>query len=160
MSCHKLVRYSTYIWDSSSTPCLPHTTHVQAQGPKSASANDSCRAANILRSCSGSEPVVPVRAATVRGDSQEVCDGPNGTSWAGEGDERHLWRGALLADARYVMNLTVYLGGYANGGVFAVSLPQMVASSSMDGESVALLRDYVNELLQYVMDSVIHLAAC
>ena len=30
-----------------------------------------------------------------------------------------------------------------------VSLPQMVGSSSMDGESVVLLRDYVNELLQY-----------
>ncbi len=29
-----------------------------------------------------------------------------------------------------------------------VSLPQMVASSSMDGESVGLLRDYANELLQ------------
>ncbi|PIL32673.1 hypothetical protein GSI_05377 [Ganoderma sinense ZZ0214-1] len=32
-----------------------------------------------------------------------------------------------------------------------VSLPQMVASSSMDGESVALLRDYVNELLQWMV---------
>lgn len=28
-----------------------------------------------------------------------------------------------------------------------VSLPQMVASSTMDGESVTLVRDYVNELL-------------
>ena len=35
-----------------------------------------------------------------------------------------------------------------------VSLPQMVASSSMDGESVALLRDYVNELLQCVSSKV------
>ncbi|KAI0740407.1 MRG-domain-containing protein [Earliella scabrosa] len=32
-----------------------------------------------------------------------------------------------------------------------VSLPQMVASSSMDGESVGLLRDYVNELLQWMV---------
>lgn len=31
----------------------------------------------------------------------------------------------------------------------AVSLPQMVANSSLDAESVALVRDYVNELLQY-----------
>ena len=37
-----------------------------------------------------------------------------------------------------------------DGGALAVSLPQMVASSSMDGESVGLLRDYVNELLQCV----------
>ncbi len=34
------------------------------------------------------------------------------------------------------------------GLVPTVSLPQMVATSSMDGESVGLLRDYVNELLQ------------
>ena len=34
--------------------------------------------------------------------------------------------------------------------IWVVSMPQMVASSSMDGESVGLLRDYVNELLQYV----------
>ncbi|EIW52852.1 MRG-domain-containing protein [Trametes versicolor FP-101664 SS1] len=33
-----------------------------------------------------------------------------------------------------------------------VSLPQMVASSSMDGESVGLLREYVNELLQWMAD--------
>ena len=32
--------------------------------------------------------------------------------------------------------------------ICVVSMPQMVASSSMDGESVGLLRDYVNELLQ------------
>ncbi|KAI0643206.1 MRG-domain-containing protein [Trametes meyenii] len=32
-----------------------------------------------------------------------------------------------------------------------VSLPQMVASSSMDGESVGLLREYVNELLQWLV---------
>ncbi|KAH9939705.1 MRG-domain-containing protein [Epithele typhae] len=32
-----------------------------------------------------------------------------------------------------------------------VSLPQMVASSSMDGESVGLLREYVNELLQWML---------
>ena len=31
-----------------------------------------------------------------------------------------------------------------------VSLPQMVASSTMDPESVALVRDYVNELMVYV----------
>lgn len=32
----------------------------------------------------------------------------------------------------------------------AVSLPQMVASSHMDAESVALVRDYANELMVYV----------
>ncbi|CDO76905.1 hypothetical protein BN946_scf184594.g12 [Trametes cinnabarina] len=32
-----------------------------------------------------------------------------------------------------------------------VALPQMVASSSMDGESVGILRDYVNELLQWMV---------
>ncbi|KAF8621715.1 hypothetical protein AX15_007575 [Amanita polypyramis BW_CC] len=32
-----------------------------------------------------------------------------------------------------------------------VSLPQMIANSSLDAESVALVRDYVNELLQYVL---------
>ncbi|KAI0665480.1 MRG-domain-containing protein [Trametes maxima] len=32
-----------------------------------------------------------------------------------------------------------------------VSLPQMVGSSSMDGESVGLLREYVNELLQWLV---------
>ncbi|KAF8638128.1 hypothetical protein AX17_002427 [Amanita inopinata Kibby_2008] len=32
-----------------------------------------------------------------------------------------------------------------------VSLPQMIASSSLDTESVALVRDYVNELLQYIL---------
>ncbi|KAI0808081.1 MRG-domain-containing protein [Fomes fomentarius] len=32
-----------------------------------------------------------------------------------------------------------------------VSLPQMVASSSMDSESVGLLRDYANELLQWMV---------
>lgn len=31
-----------------------------------------------------------------------------------------------------------------------MSLPQMVASSTMDPESVALVRDYVNELMVYV----------
>lgn len=30
----------------------------------------------------------------------------------------------------------------------AVSLPGMMASSSLDPESVALVRDYVNELLE------------
>ena len=39
-----------------------------------------------------------------------------------------------------------------------VSLPQMVASSSMDGESVGLLRDYVNELLQCVPSKVTQLS--
>ncbi|KAI0739504.1 MRG-domain-containing protein [Daedaleopsis nitida] len=33
-----------------------------------------------------------------------------------------------------------------------VTLPQMVASSSMDGESVSLLRDYANELLQWMVN--------
>lgn len=32
-----------------------------------------------------------------------------------------------------------------------VSLPQMVASSTMDAESVGLVRDYVNELLTCVV---------
>ena len=32
----------------------------------------------------------------------------------------------------------------------AVSLPQMVASSTMDAESVGLVRDYANELMAYV----------
>lgn len=32
-----------------------------------------------------------------------------------------------------------------------VSLPQMVSSSTMDAESVGLVRDYVNELLMYVV---------
>lgn len=32
----------------------------------------------------------------------------------------------------------------------AVSMPQIVANSTMDAESVALVRDYVNELLQCV----------
>ena len=35
-------------------------------------------------------------------------------------------------------------------GFVSVSLPQMVASSTMDGESVILVRDYVNELLSWV----------
>ena len=34
-----------------------------------------------------------------------------------------------------------------------VSLPQMVASSTMDPESVGLLRDYVNKLFEYVLES-------
>ena len=34
-----------------------------------------------------------------------------------------------------------------------VSLPQMVASSTMDPESVGLLRDYVNKLFEYVFVS-------
>ncbi|KAG1871798.1 MRG-domain-containing protein [Suillus subalutaceus] len=33
-----------------------------------------------------------------------------------------------------------------------VSLPQMVASSTMDAESVGLVRDYVNELLTFMMN--------
>ncbi|KAI5999051.1 MRG-domain-containing protein [Pisolithus albus] len=33
-----------------------------------------------------------------------------------------------------------------------VSLPQMVASSTMDGESVGLVKDYVNELLVFLVD--------
>ncbi|KAH7903000.1 MRG domain-containing protein [Hygrophoropsis aurantiaca] len=33
-----------------------------------------------------------------------------------------------------------------------VSLPQMVASSTMDAESVALVRDYVNELLTFMVN--------
>lgn len=32
-----------------------------------------------------------------------------------------------------------------------VSLPGMIAQSSLDPESVGLVRDYVNELLQYVV---------
>lgn len=31
-----------------------------------------------------------------------------------------------------------------------VSLPQMVAGSTMDAESIGLVKDYVNELLWYV----------
>ncbi|KAI6127145.1 MRG-domain-containing protein [Pisolithus sp. B1] len=33
-----------------------------------------------------------------------------------------------------------------------VSLPQMVANSTMDGESVGLVKDYVNELLVFLVD--------
>ncbi|KAF8350331.1 MRG-domain-containing protein [Amanita rubescens] len=38
-----------------------------------------------------------------------------------------------------------------------VSLPQMIANSSLDAESVALVRDYVNELLQYILRERDHL---
>lgn len=34
--------------------------------------------------------------------------------------------------------------------VLIVSLPQMIAFSALDGESIFLIRDYVNELLVYV----------
>lgn len=36
-----------------------------------------------------------------------------------------------------------------------VSLPNMVASSTMDPESVGLVRDYVNELMAYVFHRII-----
>lgn len=32
---------------------------------------------------------------------------------------------------------------------FLVSLPQMIATTSLDSESVLLIRDYVNELMVY-----------
>jgi len=38
-----------------------------------------------------------------------------------------------------------------------VSLPQMVANSSLDAESATLVRDYVNELLQYILRERDHL---
>ena len=37
--------------------------------------------------------------------------------------------------------------GKMTDGFVSVSLPQMVAGSTMDGESAILVRDYVNELL-------------
>ena len=41
-----------------------------------------------------------------------------------------------------------------------VSLPQMIAFSALDGESIFLLRDYINELLLYVVHRDIHRSYC
>ncbi|KIL58632.1 hypothetical protein M378DRAFT_86233 [Amanita muscaria Koide BX008] len=41
--------------------------------------------------------------------------------------------------------------------MIAVSLPQMIGTSSLDAESAVLVRDYVNELLQYILRERDHL---
>jgi hypothetical protein len=35
----------------------------------------------------------------------------------------------------------------------SVAMPQIVASSSMDAESITIVREYVNELMAYVLNS-------
>lgn len=57
----------------------------------------------------------------------------------------HLLRmlGEILSAWRYQRQLIIYNN--------LVSLPQMVASSTMDAESIGLVRDYVNELMTCVV---------
>jgi mortality factor 4-like protein 1 len=57
----------------------------------------------------------------------------------------HLLR--MLGEILYAWRYRRQLISYYN----LVSLPQMVASSTMDAESIGLVRDYVNELMTCVV---------
>lgn len=62
----------------------------------------------------------------------------------------HIWRRTLITNAR----LVPFDWRSASIWLVTVSLPQMVANSQMDTESIGFVRDYVNELLRYVESGV------
>lgn len=71
-------------------------------------------------------------------DWSKGCCGPR------EGNESNIWGGAFAEDAWYVILVSLLVWPTLT---CAVSLPNMIASSSLDAESVQLVRDYVSELL-------------
>ena len=62
-----------------------------------------------------------------------------------EGNESDIWGGTFAEDAWYAFLLVLLLVWPTL--ICVVSLPNMIASSSLDAESVQLVRDYVSELL-------------
>ena len=67
-----------------------------------------------------------------------------------EGNE---WRSAVDGLCISASTLSLFYVELIGAESCVVSLPQMVASSTMDPESVGLLRDYVNKLFEYVFES-------
>lgn len=105
---------------------------------------------SLLWPVSRREPTLPLWTSSIRWSTTSVQDWTTSYHWSGKRTERGIRCRTFVANVRLVINHLLILFSITCIVGPQVSLPGMIASSSLDSESVALVRDYVNELLAYV----------